>query len=480
MLNRLLGVVPRLWANWLALLGTTLTTIAGNAILIITVVDIVTGANPYMSTFGYLLMPLILLLGLALVAMGLRRESRRRKAGGAETPFARAYDTVMHDPPSRRRVLFFGIASVLNVTLISVAAFKGVTYMESPTFCGQLCHSVMKPEYAAYQRSPHARVACVDCHIGEGASWFVRSKLSGLRQVWATFTGDFSRPIPTPIHHLRPARETCERCHWPSKFHGARLLVRNIYRSDEKNQRLTSVVRLNVGGVNRRSGRYEGIHWHVAPDVRIEYEALDDKRRVIGKVTLTNKGKTTVYLPSDKKAKRQVAERRVMDCVDCHNRPTHIYDAAPEVAVDHALSLAKLDLALPYLRKQAVALLRRKVEPEQAARIFTRELEAYYGKHYPEVARDRRRTIVKAGQELGWIYRRNIFPGLKIDWSTYPSHLGHRQTTEGCFRCHDDEHVARGDKKKTIRQDCDLCHEVMAEEEEKPDVPGGVLRLGRM
>jgi len=378
-----------------------------------------------------------------------------------------------------------------------VAAFKGVTYMESTEFCGQLCHSVMKPEYTAYKRSPHAHVACVDCHIGEGADWFVRSKLSGLRQVWATFTGNFSRPIPTPIHHLRPARETCQHCHWPAQLHGSRLRVHHSYKNDLKNSQVTSVVRLNVGGINRRTGRYEGIHWHVAPDVRIEYEAMDGKRKVIGKVTKTEKGKTTVYLPS--KRTGQVAERRVMDCVDCHNRPTHIYDGSPEGAVDRSLSLGKLDPALPFLRRQAVALLRKNVVPEQAAGRFSRELRKYYGEHYPEVARARKQSIDKAGLELGWIYRRNIYPELKIGWNTYPSHLGHRQTTVGCFRCHDDEHVAQraqrrsparersgarntsqGASKETIPQDCDLCHEVMAEEEARPDVPPGILRLGHM
>jgi len=477
-LNRVIGLVPKLWANWVALLGTTLTTVSGNAILIIVVVDIVTGANPYVSSAGYLLMPMVFVLGLGLIALGIWLDHRRRRRGGAQSTLTRAYDMVMADRPARRRVYFVVVATVLNVTLISVAAFKGVTYMDSPEFCGQLCHSVMEPEYQAYVRSPHARVSCVDCHIGEGADWFVRSKASGLRQVWATVTGDFSRPIPTPIHHLRPARETCEKCHWPEKFHGVRLLVRHVYRSDAKNTRVTNVVNLNVGGVNKRSGRYEGIHWHVAPDVHIEYEALDPKRRVIGKVMLRQQGKETTYLPPAKAKGGKVFERRVMDCVDCHNRPTHVYDALPERAVDRALALGKLDRSLPYLRREAVALLREKVDPDRAAQLFGSRLKSYYGKQHPEVARGKGEAIEKAGRELGWIYRRNIFPRLKIGWNTYPDHLGHRATTEGCFRCHDDEH--KSGKDQVIRQDCDLCHEVLAEEEEKPDVPAGVLRLGKL
>ena len=495
-IQRLFGFLPRLWVNWIALLGTTLTTVSGNAILIVAVVDIVTaGANNYMATFGYLMMPMVFVIGLALIALGIWKDHRRHKAGGEKAALARAYDMVMSDPPSRRRVTFVIIATLLNVTLISVAAFKGITYMNSPTFCGQLCHSVMKPEYQAYRRSPHARVPCVDCHIGAGASWFVRSKLSGMRQVWATFTGDFSRPIPTPVDHLRPARETCEKCHWPSKFHGERLMVRHVFKDDEKNTRQTDVVRLHVGGENRRTLNYEGIHWHVAPDVRIEYEALDRRRTQIGTITMTQKGKTTVFRAPDKATKgKKVVERRVMDCVDCHNRPTHVYDPSPEVAVDRALSLRKLDPSLPFLRKQAVALLRDTAwnkgaapgkvdesrERERAVAHFTKQLKAYYDKRYPDVARTTAASIEQAGRELGWIYRRNVFPSLKITWGTYPSHLGHRNTAEGCFRCHDDEHTAAGKEKKTVAQDCDLCHEVLAQEEEKPDLPGTVLRLGGM
>ena len=476
--SKLLSIVPWLWGNWISLLGTTLTTVSGNAILIVTVVDVVSGgANKYAATFGYLVMPPMFLAGLMLIGLGVLRQRRGEEGRGT---MSRAMDLVLEDRLSRRRLVFVVAATLLNVTLVSVAAFQGITYMNSPEFCGQLCHSVMEPEYAAYKRSPHAKVPCVDCHIGEGADWFARSKLSGMRQVWATATGEFSRPVPTPIKHLRPARETCEKCHWTEKFHGARLLVRHTFADDAKNTRTTNVVRLKVGGRNKRTGRYEGIHWHVAPDVRIVYEALDEKRTSIGKVTMTQGGKTTTYMPSQKLQGKPVKERRVMDCVDCHNRPTHIYDPSPEVAVDRALAHAKIDAELPHVRKQAVALLKQqKAAPAKAALDLSQRLVSYYRKNHPEVAVKKVAAIKAAGAELGRIYGRNIFPHLKITWNTYPNHIGHRQTTEGCFRCHDDEHTAVKNKEKTIRQDCDVCHEVLAEDEEKPEVPESVLLLGR-
>ncbi len=476
--SRLLSMVPWLWGNWLSLFGTTLTTVSGNAILIITVVDIVTeGGNKYAASLGYLAMPPVFLAGLALIVLGAWRQ--RRSRGGRGT-MSRALDLVLEDRLSRRRLVFVVLASLINVTLVSVAAFQGITYMNSPEFCGQLCHSVMEPEYAAYKRSPHAKVPCVDCHIGEGADWFARSKLSGMRQVWATFTGEFSRPVPTPVKHLRPARETCEKCHWTEKFHGARLLVRHKYGDDAKNTRTTNVVRLKVGGRNKRTGRYEGIHWHVAPNVRIEYDALDDRRTTIGKVTMTQGGKTTTFLPSEKLRSKPVKERRVMDCVDCHNRPTHIYAPSPEAAVDRAMAHGKIDASLPFVRKQAVAMLRaQKAAPQKAAKDLARRLVSYYRNNHPEVALKKVTAIKAAADTLGRIYNRNIYSRLKITWNTYPNHIGHRLTTGGCFRCHDDEHTAVKDKDKTIRQDCDVCHEVLAEDEQRPEVPQSVLLLGR-
>jgi len=477
-MRRALALAPMLWGNWISLLGTTLTTVAGNIILIVALVDVVSGgANQYAATLAFLLMPPVFILGLLLIALGAWRGRRRRAP--ADDVLNRAMATILADRSGRRRLIFVVLATLANITLISVAAFQGIHYMDSPRFCGQLCHTVMNPEYQAYTRSPHARVRCIDCHVGEGTTWFFKAKLSGLRQVWGAVTKRFSRPIPVPIHGLRPARETCEKCHWPDKFHGERLLVRHTYRNDRANTRVTDVVRLNVGGVNRRTGRFEGIHWHVGPTVKVEYEALDVQRAKIGAVTLVEGGKRSVYEPPAATAKgATVRERRTMDCVDCHNRPTHVYDASPESAVDQALTHGKIDQTLPSVRQQAVALLRQKLEPSEAGPRFSAALAAFYAKQHPALAAAKKAAIERAGRELGWIYERNIFPAMKIEWGTYPSHLGHRLTSEGCFRCHDDEHKTKDGR--VIRKDCDVCHEVLAEESEKPDVPEAVLRLGHM
>ena len=477
LVDRTLGLIPWLWSNNISLLGTTLATVAGNVMLIVSAMDLATaGSNRYAAMLGYLLMPPVLVLGLLLIAAGAWRQQGSERAPGV---LVKAAAMVLGDRKQRRHLLFVIGASALNLTLISVATLQGLHYVDSPAFCGKLCHTVMEPEYQAYKRSPHARVPCVDCHIGEGASWFVRSKLSGLRQVLATATGDFSRPVPTPIQHLRPARETCEKCHWTEKFHGTRLMVRHTFANDARNTRRTNVVRLDVGGRDKRTGRYQGIHWHVAPGVRIEYEALDPRRKTIGKVVMRSNGKTTTFAAPAHLRGKKVHERRTMDCVDCHNRPTHLYDPSPEVAVDRALSYGKLDVSLPYLRQQAVTLLRHRWDASsQASAQISRRLMSYYHKRHPRQALAREDAIKAAGKQLGQIYQRNIYPRLRITWNTYPSHIGHRQTTEGCFRCHDDEHKNIQRKDHRIRQDCDLCHQVLAEGEQKPDLPRRLLQLG--
>ena len=470
------ALVPLLWGNWISLTGTTLTTVAANGILIFFIVDLIGHeANPYASAVAYLALPGLFIFGLALISFGAWRTHRKHRD---DSVLDQALNLMISNAKTRRRLVFVVVATIANVTLISVVAYKGITYSNSTRFCGEVCHSVMEPEYQAYLRSPHARVPCAECHIGAGADWFAKSKLSGLRQVWATMLGNFSRPIPTPVHNLRPARETCEECHWPAKFHGSRLLVRHHYLKDEANTRETNVVRLKVGGIDSGTGDYVGIHWHVSPDVKVTYESYDDRRARIGKVTVAETGKDPViYLPpepEEDEATRTVVETRVMDCVDCHNRPTHVYDPSPELAIDEAMTQGLIDRDLPEIKRIASELLvDTSLARDQAETRISAKVTEFYRQNYPEVAREKAKQLKQSASHIATIYRRNIFPHLKIGWNTYPSHLGHRTTTEGCFRCHDDEHAtAEG---KDLSQDCELCHDVLADEEEEPDLPEALI-----
>ena len=162
---------------------------------------------------------------------------------------------------------------------MSVAAYTGIEYMDSPQFCGQLCHEVMEPEWAGYQEGPHSRVACVQCHIGPGAPWFVKSKLSGLRQVYAVTFNTHSRPIPSPVHDLRPARDTCEQCHWPEKFHGDKIRTIRTYADDEANTESMTTLRMHIGGINRLGQSPPASTGTSSRQNRIEYITTDEKRQ---------------------------------------------------------------------------------------------------------------------------------------------------------------------------------------------------------
>jgi hypothetical protein len=474
-----LTFIPRLWGNWISLTGTAITTVSACTIILALAAQAVSDTTrPYTSALAFLVMPAMFIFGLLLIPLGLWFESRRKAV--LPDPIQAAFRAAVSDRRARRRIVFFATISFINIVIVGAAGHSALVFMDSTAFCGKLCHSVMEPEYNAYLRSPHSRIKCVECHIGSGASWAVKSKISGLRQVWAVLTGSYHRPIPSPVKELRPARDTCEQCHWPAKFHGNRIAFFTHFESDRENTPQVNALLLKVGGADAH-GRYHGIHWHVSPDVQVRYQALDDKRERIGKVTRLEKGKVVAEFAPKESGTPGVGEERVMDCVDCHNRPTHTYDGSAEAAVDKALASGALDRSVPFLREVTVGLLKSEsTDREHAVDIFAREMKTIYTQRHKEIALTPE-TINSQAQALAEIYRRNIYPAMKIGWDTYPNHLGHNGEEEdkrGCFRCHDDKHATKDGK--TISQDCDLCHEIMAEDEKPADLPESLQGLAQL
>jgi hypothetical protein len=328
----------------------------------------------------------------------------------------------------------------------------------------------MAPEFSAYQGSPHSREECVECHIGPGAGWFVKSKLSGLRQVFAVTFKTYSRPIPSPVKYLRPARETCEQCHWPARFTGDKFLVKKSYTEDEKNTPLTTVLLLKVGGRTWQGS--VGIHGrHLDDGSRIHYISTDEKRQVIPVVYYTDdKGKTVEYVSTDTKVSKEQlekGERRAMDCIDCHNRPTHAFEL-PENAVDLRMSRGLISPELPYVRKKALELLKVEYPDRDTAKAkITEGIIAYYRTSYPDVYNTKRTLVEQAANTTADIYLRNIFPDMKVTWGVHPNNLGHNDFP-GCFRCHDGSHTSADGQ--TITNDCTACHNLLAVQEEKPKI----------
>ena len=352
-----------------------------------------------------------------------------------------------------------------SVVVLSVSSYTAVAFMDKPTFCGS-CHLVTGPEYAAYQRSPHARVECVACHIGPGASWFVKAKLSGLLEMVHYFTRTYPRPIPVPVESLRPARDTCEACHWPAKFAGDKLVVKVHYGDDQASTPTKTVLLVHVGGGSGSRGG--GSHFHVAPGVRIRFLADPTLQNVdVVEATLPD-GTRRTYFGSEKTPDPgPQAPWHVMDCIDCHNRPTHIY-RSPEEALDLAFADGHLDRSLPFLRREGLRLLKveHRSRDEARAAIRTGLLE-FYGKVDLVAYPGRQAAVESAARELGDIWSANVWPEMKITWGTYPTFIGH-DAAPGCWRCHDGRTTRDG--KSTLSQDCTLCHSLLAQDEKDPRI----------
>jgi nitrate/TMAO reductase-like tetraheme cytochrome c subunit/DNA-directed RNA polymerase subunit M/transcription elongation factor TFIIS len=456
--------------NAITLVGAVLTTSAAITMLGFWAFELVQARPipPYAGIVFFFILPGVFVLGLVLLPLGgLLRRYRLRQQG----KLPHVYPTIdLHQPVLQRALVLIAALTFVNVALMGTASYKAVEHMDSVQFCGQTCHSVMAPEYTAYLNSPHSRVACVDCHIGSGAPWFVKAKISGVRQLFAVNLKTYSRPIPSPVHDLRPSRDTCEHCHWPERFTGDKFLVKTKFADDEQNTPSTTVLLLKIGG--RTAQGLVGIHGrHLAAAERIEYASTDGRRQVIPRVTYTeDSGRKVEYVSDEVKTTPEQlarAERRKMDCVDCHNRPTHAFEM-PERAVDEAMTVGRIDRQLPYVKKQAVAALRTEYpDRATASEKIPRVLVDFYKAKYPQTYQTERSVIETAAQQVKAIYLRNIFPEMKITWGTHPNNLGHDDFL-GCFRCHDGKHKAPDGR--AINDDCSACHQILAMDEKDPKI----------
>jgi hypothetical protein len=268
-----------------------------------------------------------------------------------------------------------------------------------------------------------------------------------------------SRPIPSPVHDLRPARETCEQCHWPTQFHGDKVERRYEYSADEANSETVTTLQLRIGGVDAH-GQPSGIHWHVAEQNAIEYIALDRARQEIGYVKLTRPDGQVKEYYADGVTPEQLAagERRQMDCVDCHNRPSHIFASTPDRAVNQAMGSGAIAKDLPFIKREALALLSATYPTKDAAAAeIEQRLTTFYRDQYPELWHSRRDDVARAVRSLQAAHRRNVFPSMNVTFGSYPNNIGHMDFP-GCFRCHDDSHKTSSGA--TISQDCETCHEM--------------------
>ena len=441
--------LPSAMRNPISLIGAAISTAMALVFLALLALEM-SGqlTNPYLGLLLFLAVPAVLIIGVLLMVIGFVRERSRVSAGKAsEWP-------VIDMRLPRTRSVIFGVALVtcLNILIVSLAAYGTVHHMETAEFCGSTCHTTMEPEWKAYQVSPHARVACVSCHVGPGAGALIESKVAGTRQLWKVITNTVPTPVPAPVRSMRPARETCQTCHWDEKSHGDKLRQIREYADDDKSTETTTSLQLHIGGGRAAIGSGSGIHWHMNIDNHVEFIASDPQRQAIPWVRFTDRhGAVKEYVIDGVTPERLAqGERRSMDCMDCHNRPAHTFDPTIERAVDNAIAVGELPRSLPFARREAVAALKDEYRSADAARAG---IEARLRTVYAAQSADA--SLPRAIGAVQNIYSRNVFPAMNVRWGTHPNNIGH-VFFNGCFRCHDDNHKARDGS--VIKQDCETCH----------------------
>lgn len=439
-----------LTSHWVSMLGVALVTLAGISWIFVLPLNVRGHVeNPYIGLLVFIAIPVIFCTGLALIPLGIYLGKGRVRDGMETVPDART--------AWRRAATFFILMTGANLVIGSQGTYRAVEHMDTVQFCGLTCH-VMKPEFTGHLAPPHQAVACASCHVGTGAGGWVRAKMAGTRQLMGVIFNNYPRPIESAMesNRLVSSPETCEQCHARAKPIGPRLRVISKFKDDAANTRTETVLMMLVGG-----GKLGGIHGaHMGAGVHIRYAAGDKKRLTIPWVEYKNvdTGVTRTYSAAGAKpAGLPVFE---MQCVDCHNRAAHAFEL-PEQAVDGALARGELPITMPFLKKNAVEVLKAGyATDDEAARKIPAALLARYQNAPPA-------DVQAAGASLLAAYRRNVFPDLKVTWGTYANHLGHMDDP-GCFRCHDDGHATA--EKKTITQDCNACHQSLAVEEASPEI----------
>jgi hypothetical protein len=448
-------LVDALTGHWIGMAGTALVTLAGFSWLFLLPLHVSGHANnPYLGLFAFVLLPAIFFTGLVLIPIGIVLARRRLPLGVATVADSKAM--------WRRAGIFFAVMTMANLSIGSQLSYRAVAHMESVQFCGQSCH-VMKPEFTAHQRAPHAAIACVECHVSPGATGFLKAKMAGTRQLVGVILNNFPRPIESAMesNRLVSSSETCETCHQRGKSMSPKLRVITNYKDDETNTPTQTVLTVMVDRIHNA---------HLGAGVAIQYAAADKKRQTIPWVEYKNSrtGASKTYLASDAKPDAIAAMPKfAMQCVDCHNRAAHSFEAANR-AVDGAIQRGEIPADLPFVKKTGFALIQAAYKSdEDAVSKITTSLSDFYRVKYPDVFAKRSNDIDAAARALTAIYARNVFPDLKVTWGTYPNNLGHADYP-GCFRCHDDSHAAAD--KKTITQDCAACHTAVAVEESSPEI----------
>jgi hypothetical protein len=457
--------LPNASKNWLTIIGSIIAVI--NLLIIIILFALSTifeKGNTYLGLFIYIILPGFMLLGLIMIPIGMiikrRKMNREVEPGRSRLPLID-----LNDIRHRNAFIVFTITTIVVLFLSTFGSFEAYHFTESVEFCGTLCHQVMEPEHTAYQKSPHANVTCVECHVGSGADWYVKSKLSGLHQVYAVLTKTYPQPIETPLHDLRPARETCEKCHWPQKFYARTLQTNKYFLADSINTEWDVMLQMKTGSEYNMAGLKEGIHWHINPVVNIEYISDNDKRENISYVKYTNKttGLVTIYRNTDNPVSDSLVantQTRTMDCIDCHNRPSHNYNS-PNVYFNKEMLNGTVSKEIPFIKKIAMGILKQTFSDKDTAFMKIKDsIIKFYKSNYSDFYSRNTSLIENSVTNIQKAFSENTFPKMKVTFDRYPEHIGHLESA-GCFRCHNN--TFKSESGRVISRDCNLCHSIVGQ-----------------
>ena len=366
---------------------------------------------------------------------------------------------------------------VLGGLALAVMAAGGIVaweYSNSDQFCATMCHSVHPEETRSHLTSAHARVNCVECHMGRLSTLHMMAlKPTHAKELWGMIVG-YERPLTSST--LRPSRDHCEGCHWPQVEHDDSLVIKKRYGTDPKSTETTYRLLLHTGMGTIRDANAKGIHWHIENDV--SFIATDPQRREIPWVQVkAADGKVTTYVdPTVKLSEAELKkfQPRRMECFDCHNSVGHPF-RNPADLVDDAIAAGRIDRSLPNAKARAVALI------EQTGKLFGPFKEmgpriekliaeaAPKGEMKPEMQEKEKKFQAVMKQILA----DSTFSHEGLSWQSFPNHAGHKDFP-GCFRCHDGKHL--NEDGQAIRLQCTLCHNLPQVEIEggKSTVPSTV------
>lgn len=456
--------LPKSFYSWTTIAGAVLASVSFLLILFTLAISFIFPAETgnYLGLFTFIILPVFLIIGFIMIPLGAIKKMRKDKKGIVEEEIK--FPVVdLNQPAQRTVVIIFIIGTAFFLFFTALGSYEVFHYTESNEFCGTLCHSVMEPEYVTYHSSAHARVNCVECHVGSGASWYIKSKLSGLYQVYSVLTHSYSTPIETPLHDLRPAQETCEKCHWPEKFYDPKYVTKKHFLSDTENTEWDIHLLMKIGPKHKALGQSEGIHWHINPNVKIEYTSSSWKRDTIVEVKYTSllTGETRTYINENLASlKSEKSETKTMDCLDCHNRPSHNY-LAPTHFVDNGIASGEISRSIPDIKSVIMGVLIKDFGTVDSAKNYiSSQISEHYQNNFEEYYAENKELVDRAIVAVQNGYAKNVFPKMKASWKSYPNYMGHVESM-GCFRCHNNNFTSSDGH--TISRECTLCHSIKAQ-----------------